>query len=95
VDVLALILRVVREHIEATGVQPDALQNALYDAEHSLRRSVGGAVHHISRVQYVPTKARILELSESGLTNRQIAERLGVSDRWVRKVVYELRSAGA
>lgn len=91
-DVLAFILLIVREHIEATGVPPDALQDALADVEHRVRRSFGGAVHHISRIQYVPTKARIFELADDGLTTRQIADRLGVTDRWVRKVRAEMRA---
>lgn len=89
-DVLVLILRTVREHIEATGVPPDPIQNALADAEHALRRSLGGAVHHISRVQHVPTKARIVELAEQGLRPREIAERLNVTPQWVRRVLAEL-----
>lgn len=91
-DALVVILRIVREHIEAIGVPPDALQNALAEAEYTLRRNLGGAVHHISRVQQVPTKARIVELADEGLSHRKIAERLGVTDRWVRKVLSEFRS---
>jgi hypothetical protein len=85
-DILSLILRHVREAIEATGVPPDALQDALAETEHKLRRSVGGAVHHISRVQQLPAKVRVIELLEQGLTPKEIEERLGVTAAYVRMV---------
>jgi len=90
-DILSLILRTVRLHIEATGVPPDPLQEALADAEHALRGSLGGAAHHISRLPYVPTKARILELAAAGLTTSQIAERLDVTRRYVNLVLQQAR----
>lgn len=83
-DILSLILRSVREQIEALGVPPDPLQEALLEAEMTLRRSLGGAQHHISRLP--STKARILDLVSEGLTPQQISQRLGVTDRYVRKV---------
>lgn len=88
-DVLTLILRTVRATIEGTGAPPDALQDALDDAERRLRGSLGGGQHHISRIP--STKARIVELADQGLTPQQISERLGVTDRYVRKVVSLLR----
>lgn len=86
-DILTLILRQVREAIEQTGVPPDALQDALAEAEHKLRRSIGGAEHHVSRVQQIPAKVRVLELHGQGLTPQQIAERTGVTDRYARMVI--------
>lgn len=90
-DILAIILRTVRQHIEATGVPPDQLQDALADAEHALRGSLGGAVHHISRLPQVATKARVHELAAQGLTPQQIAERLGITDRHARRLMQLLR----
>lgn len=86
-DILTVILRHVREAIEQTGSPPDSLQDALAEVEHKLRRSVGGAVHHISRVQQVPAKVRVLELHGQGLTPQQISERIGVTDRYARMVI--------
>lgn len=88
-DVLTLILRTVRTSIEGTGVPPDALQDAIADAERRLRGSIGGAQHHISRLP--STKARICELAAQGLTPQQISARLGVTDRHVRRIVSMLR----
>jgi hypothetical protein len=90
-DVLTLILRTVRNAIEQTGAPPDALQDALAEAERTLRSSLGGGAHVISRVQQVSTKARIATLAESGLAATQISERLGVSDRYVYRVLSQLR----
>lgn len=84
-DILSLILRSVREQIEALGVPPDPLQEALLEAEMTLRRSLGGAQHHISRLP--STKARILDLAAEGLTAAQICERLGVTYRYARQVM--------
>lgn len=92
-DALTIILRHVRETIEATGVPPDALQQALAEAEARTRRSLGGQAHHISRLPQVPTKARIVELASEQLTPQQISQRLGVTDRYVRKVIEQLRLA--
>lgn len=88
-DVLTLILRTVRTTIEGTGAPPDALQDALEAAERRLRGSLGGSQHHISRLP--STKARVAELAEQGLTPQQISERLGISDRHVRRVISMLR----
>ena len=93
-DALAIILRIVREQIESTGVPPDALQDALAEAEHRARRSLGGSVHHISRVQAVPIKARIVELAACGLSAQQIAARLEITDRYARMVLAQLRDGG-
>jgi DNA-binding NarL/FixJ family response regulator len=90
-DALAIILRIVRETIEASGVPPDPVQTALVEAERRARGSLGGHFHHISRVPDLPTKARIVELAEQGLPNALISERLNVSDRYVRRVVSQLR----
>lgn len=92
-DALCIILRTVREAIQATGAPPDPVQAALEDAERSLRRSLGGALHHISRAPELSTKARIGQLIADGLAPSQIVERLGVSDRYVRKVREQLRRA--
>ena len=91
-DVLTLFVRTVREAIRATGAPPDALQDALDNAETQLRRSVGGGLHHISRVP--PIKARVAKLAESGLGTAQISEQLGISDRHVRRVLQMLRRGG-
>jgi DNA-binding NarL/FixJ family response regulator len=90
-DVLTLILRTVRQQIEATGVPPDALQDALSEAERLSRSSLGGAMHHISRMPNLAAKARIIDLAAQGLTTSQVSERLGVSDRYVRKVWRQMR----
>lgn len=90
-DVLVIILRTVREAIQATGAPPDPLQAALEAAERSLRSSLGGALHHISRAPHTSTKARIEQLDAAGLAPAQIADRLGISDRYVRKVRQQLR----
>lgn len=90
-DILTIILRTVRESIQASGVPPDPLQAALEEAEALLRRSVGGALHHISRAPHVPTKVRVAQLNDSGLAAPQISERLGISDRHVRRVLQSLR----
>mgnify|MGYP000437960074 CR=1 FL=1 len=90
-DVLTIILRTIRQQIEATGVPPDSLQDALSEAERLTRSSLGGAMHHISRVAQVPVKARIIDLSAAGLSATQVSERLGVSDRYVRRVLQHLR----
>jgi len=89
-DALAIILRTVREVIEASGAPPDALQDHLSEAERRLRGRLGGNMHHISRMPHVPTKARILELS-ADLKPREVAERLGVTSRYVRIVLQQLR----
>ncbi len=90
-DVLSIILRTVRETIEATGAPPDQLQDALASAEQRLRRSVGGSVHHISRATPAPAKRRIAELAEQGLPPSVIRERLGVSETYVYRVLRTLR----
>lgn len=88
-DILTIILRTVRQTVESTGVPPDAVQTALDDAERRLRSTLGGSAHHISRIP--STKARIVELSQQGLTAQQISQRLGVTDRYVRRVVTLIR----
>lgn len=90
-DALALILRQVRLAIEATGAAPDPLQDALDAAERNCRASLGGSFHHISRAPSASTKARIIELAAQQLDNATIAQRLGVSDRYVRRIVSQLR----
>jgi hypothetical protein len=89
-DVLTLILRTVRQTIEASGAPPDALQDWLADAECSVRRSFGGATHHISRLPHVPNKARIIDLAAEGLKTQQISERVGVTPQYVRRVLSQL-----
>lgn len=89
-DVLTLILRTVRQTIEASGAPPDALQDWLADAECSVRRSFGGSSHHISRLPHVPTKARIIDLADEGLTTQQISERLAVSPQYVRRILSQI-----
>jgi DNA invertase Pin-like site-specific DNA recombinase len=90
-DVLTLILRTVRQQIEATGVPPDQLQDALSEAERLSRSSLGGAMHHISRAPNVAAKARIIDLAAQGLSTSEVSERLGVSPQWVRRVYRQLR----
>ena len=90
-DALTLILRMVRQQIEATGVPPDSLQAALSEAERLSRSSLGGAAHHISRVPNVAAKARIIDLAGQGLSATQVSERLGVSPQWVRRVYRQIR----
>lgn len=94
-DALSIILRVVRETIEGSGAPPDALQDSIEAAERRLRSSLGGALHHISRAPASSAKARIVELVEQdpALTPAQIRERLGVSDRYVRKIFEQLRKS--
>lgn len=87
-DILALILRSVQDTIARTGVPPDALQDSIAELEHSLRRSYGGATHHISRLPPARSaKVRILDLHGQGLSSAQIAQRVGCTDRYVRMVV--------
>lgn len=90
-DVLAIILSAVRRNIEATGVPPDALQDALAQAERQMRSSLGGAVHHISRTPQLPAKARIIDLAAAGLDATQIGERLQVHPQYVRRVLRMIR----
>lgn len=90
-DVLTLILRTVRQQIEATGVPPDALQDALSEAERLSRSSLGGAMHHISRMPNLAAKSRIIDLAAQGLSTSEVSERLGVSPQWVRRVYRQLR----
>lgn len=92
-DALSIILQTVRSTIESTGAPPDALQEAIAQAERRLRSSLGGGMHHISRAPQVTTKARIIELAEAdqALSSSQISQRLGVSDRHVRRVLSMLR----
>lgn len=94
-DALAIILRTVSQIVESKAGQPaDGLQSSLDEAERQLRASLGGGFHHISRLPEVPTKARIVALAEQGLPNTTISERLGVSDRYVRRIVSQLRRLG-
>ncbi|MEY2653219.1 MAG: hypothetical protein RLZZ524_246, partial [Pseudomonadota bacterium] len=64
-DTLTIILRTIRREIEATGVPPDAFQDVLSRAESTLRRSIGGEVHFISRLPEESTAERIGKLSPS------------------------------
>jgi hypothetical protein len=93
-DALAIILRTIRETIESTGVPPDRLQDGLAEAERRVRRSLGGGVHHISRAPQEPTKERIAQLARQGLPSSVVAERVGVSDRYVRRILQQLRQVG-
>ena len=90
-DALAIFLKLVREAIEASGAPPGSMQDALAAAEQKARASLGGHMHHISRVPAVSTKARVIELAVEGLPNAVISERLGISDRYVRRIVSQLR----
>jgi predicted transcriptional regulator len=94
-DALAIILRTVRQVIESSGAPPDALQDCLVEAERQAREGLGGAVHYIRRLPDVTSqdsvKARIFDLSEADLTPGQIAERLGITPQYVRRVVALLR----
>jgi hypothetical protein len=90
-DALAIILSIVRQAIESTGAPPDRFQDALHEAERLTRSSLGGSFHHISRVPSPTTKARIIELAAQQLDNATIARRLGVTDRYVRRIVSQLR----
>lgn len=92
-DIITNIMRIVRETIQASGAPPDLLQDALAEAEARSRRALGGAMHYAGRVPQQPTKTRIIELAETApdLTPRQIGDRLGVSDRYVRRVISQLR----
>jgi hypothetical protein len=91
-DALAIFLRLVREAIEDSGAPPDAFHAALAEAEQRARASLGGSFHHISRVPPITTKARVIELAQEGLPNAVISERLGISDRYVRRIVSQLRT---
>lgn len=90
-DALSIFLKFVREAAEASGAPPDALQDALIAAEQRARSTLGGAFHHISRLPATTTKARVIELAGQGLPNGVISERLGISDRYVRRIVSQLR----
>jgi methylphosphotriester-DNA--protein-cysteine methyltransferase len=90
-DALAIFLKLVREAVEASGAPPDAFQEALISAEARARSALGGSHHHISRWPAVSTKARVIELAQQKLPNAVIAERLGVTDRYVRRIVSQLR----
>ena len=91
-DALSIIIATVRQVIEASGAPPDALQDHLAEVERRARGSLGGGTHYISRVPNVSTKTRIIELADQTLTAAQIAERLEVSDRYVRRVLAQLRA---
>lgn len=90
-DALSLILRTVRLAIDATDAPSSPLQDALVEAERQCRNSLGGGCHHISRAPSASTKARIIELAEQRLDNATIAQRVGVTDRYVRRIVSQLR----
>lgn len=92
-DMLTIVLRMVRESIEATGVPPDALQSALADVDRRARRGFGGESHHISRCPEIPAKTRIVDLlvADPALTPRDVAERLGVTPAYVRIVQQQMR----
>ena len=90
-DALAIFLKLVAEAIEASGAPPGSMRDALASAEQKARSSLGGHMHHISRVASVSTKARVIELAVEGLPNAVISERLGISDRYVRRIVSQLR----
>lgn len=92
-DILCLVLRVVRESIEATGAPPDGLQDALACAEDRLRRSIGGSVHTIARVPPQLLKQRIIELAGSGLNPAQIRDRIGVSEGYMYRILRTVRQA--
>lgn len=94
-DALAIILKLVSDAIEASGAPPDALQDALSHAEARARSTLGGSMHHISRVPAVTTKARVIELAEKGLPNAVISERLGITPRHVRRIINQLRIVSA
>jgi AraC-like DNA-binding protein len=89
-DTLTIILRTIRREIEATGVPPDSLQDALTRAERTVRGSLGGGFHLITRAPDPSTAERIAQLAPA-LSTKQISERLGVSDRHVRRVIAMLR----
>ncbi|KQY83663.1 helix-turn-helix domain-containing protein [Pelomonas sp. Root1444] len=90
-DALAIFLKLVREAIEASGAPADTLHDALANAEQRARSTLGGSMHHISRVPAISTKARVIELAQQNLPNAVISERLGISDRYVRRIVSQLR----
>ena len=90
-DALAIFLKLVREAFEQSGAAPDTVHAALAEAEQRARSTLGGSFHHISRVPAVSTKARVIELAQEGLPNAVISERLGISDRYVRRIVSQLR----
>ncbi len=90
-DALTVFLKLVRDAFEQAGAPPEAVQAALAEAEARARATLGGASHHISRWSAVSTKARVIELVGQGVPNAVISERLGISDRYVRRIVSQLR----
>lgn len=94
-DALTIFLKLAREAFEQAGAPPEAVHAALAEAEARARAALGGGHHHISRWPAVSTKARIVELAGQGVPNAVISERLGVSGRYVRRIVSQLRIVAA
>lgn len=90
-DALTIVLKLVREAAEAKGLPPAGVHEALAAAEARARAALGGGMHHFSRAPATNTKARVIALAEQGLPNAVISERLGISDRYVRRIVSQLR----
>ena len=86
-DALAIILHAVRDTVQRTGVPPDALQQALEDAERRCRSLLGGGAHIISRQPADTLKARIIGHAECGRSVAEIAALTGATDRYVRQVL--------
>lgn len=93
-DVYTIIIRDYYEALLGLGISPKVAQRLAAELEVKHRRSFGGAIHHFSRVQQVPVKARIVELGAAGLGPRQIAERVGVSRQYVYQVLSAVRPDG-
>ncbi|MDP4300357.1 helix-turn-helix domain-containing protein [Leptothrix discophora] len=89
-DALTIILRTLQRELERRASPIDGLDEAIAQTDRAVRGAMGGALHLISRIPE-PTKAeRIAQLAATH-TTRQIAERVGVSDRHVRRVISRLR----
>jgi len=86
-DALIIILRAVRESIQASGVPPDALQDALTQAERRCRAMLGGGLHPISRMPPESLKSRIIGHAQAGRAVAEIVAITGADESYVHRVL--------
>ncbi len=94
-DTLAIVLQTVREELlrQAPANDPHyhaahaaLVDDALAEAELRARRILGGARHYIQRLPALE-RLNLVELMPASLSAKQIAERLGLSESTVRRML--------